>query len=120
MADIAKKLGDYTSAIAEAIRKKEGEDQRCYFSTTSPNPLRSGPPADSPGSRSIPAGTGGIVEDALEKEQAMSMARCTHAAGVSKDQQKGPMATAARSSVAQLARQRPRIMCSELLGRSQK
>ena len=29
MADIAKKLGVYTSAIAKAIRKKEGENQRC-------------------------------------------------------------------------------------------
>jgi predicted DNA binding protein len=29
MADIAKKLGVCTSAIAKAIRKKEGEDQRC-------------------------------------------------------------------------------------------
>ncbi len=29
MADIAKKLGVCTSAIAEAIRKMEGEDQRC-------------------------------------------------------------------------------------------
>ena len=29
MADIAKKLGGCTSAIAKAIRKMEGEDQRC-------------------------------------------------------------------------------------------
>jgi hypothetical protein len=36
------------------------------------------------------------------------------------DQQESPVIEPARSSVAQLARQRPRIMCSELLGRSQK
>jgi hypothetical protein len=35
MADIAKKLGVCTSAIAEAVLKKEGEDQR-YFLNLAP------------------------------------------------------------------------------------
>jgi hypothetical protein len=36
LAEIARDLGVYTSAIAKAVRKMEGKVKKCKFSTTSP------------------------------------------------------------------------------------